>query len=211
MSNIVVYKRAFFVIKSSKYCVKAQIIRHVANKRQKDVLLCIAVPFGTCRQRNRGKIGKTDTQNTKSHRLGTTESFSLLPLPLLLTRCQALALHPEQQAFACRRLPIRHIQSACVFPTGFGQTLKRQLSAHLRNSLTSKCFAQKECKDKEIHKKIFLTGGRFFRKLFVFYKLLFVGTQIVFIFHKLFGDTQIISNFPSRLQAHNCFNFLHIV
>lgn len=59
-------------------------------------------------------------------------------------------------------------------------------------------------------KKIFLTGGRFFRKLFVFYKL-FVGTQIVFIFHKLLGGTQIVSNFTSRLQAHNCFNFLQIV
>ena len=58
-------------------------------------------------------------------------------------------------------------------------------------------------------KKIFLTGGRFFRKLFVFYKL-FVGTQIVFNFHKLYGDTQIVSNFTSRLQAHNCFNFFKL-
>ena len=43
MSNIVVYKRAFFVIKSSKHCVKAQIIRPIASKRQKDV--CFALLF----------------------------------------------------------------------------------------------------------------------------------------------------------------------
>lgn len=43
MSNIVVYKRAFFVIKSSKHCVKAKIIRHVASKRQKYV--CFTLLF----------------------------------------------------------------------------------------------------------------------------------------------------------------------
>lgn len=166
----------------------------------------VAVSFGTCRQRNRGKIGKTDTQKDKLPCFTTTESFSLLPLPLLQTRCQTLALLPEQQAFACRRLPIRHIQNACVLPTGFGQTLKRQLSAHLHNSLTSKKFCAERLQRKKFTKKIFLTGGRIFCKLFVFYKL-FVGTQIVFNFHKLLGGTQIVSNFTSRLQAHNCFNF----
>lgn len=117
-------------------------INHPPRCKQKTKrrLFCVAVPLGTCRQRNRGENRQGGTQNTKSYRLGTTESFSLLPLPLLQTRCQTLALHPEQKAFACRRLPIRHIQNACVLPTDFGQTLKRQLSAHLRNSLTSKKF-----------------------------------------------------------------------
>lgn len=55
-------------------------------------LFYVAVSFGTCRQRNREKIGKTDTQKDKLPCLTTTESFSLLPLPLLQTRCQTLAL-----------------------------------------------------------------------------------------------------------------------
>lgn len=90
------------------------------KQKAKRRLFCVAVPLGTCRQRNRGKIGKTDTQKDKLPCLTTTESFSLLPLPLLQTRCQTLALLPEQQAFACRRLPIRQIQNVCVLPTGFG-------------------------------------------------------------------------------------------
>lgn len=90
------------------------------KQKAKRRLFCVAVPLGTCRQRNRGKIGKTDTQKDKLPCLTTTESFSLLPLPLLQTRCQTLELHPEQQAFACRRLPIRQIQNVCVLPTGFG-------------------------------------------------------------------------------------------
>lgn len=90
------------------------------KQKTKRRLFCVAVPLGTCRQRNRGENRQGGTKNTKSYRLGTTESFSLLPLPLLQTRCQTLALHPEQKAFACRRLPIRQIQNVCVLPTGFG-------------------------------------------------------------------------------------------
>lgn len=97
-------------------------INHPPHCKQKTKrrLFCVAVPLGTCRQRNRGKIGKTDTPKDKLPCLTTTESFSLLPLPLLQTRCQTLELHPEQKAFACRRLPIRQIQNVCVLPTGFG-------------------------------------------------------------------------------------------
>lgn len=83
-------------------------------------------------------------------------------------------------------------------------------SALAQQPYKQKVLRRKNAKTRKFTKKIFLTGGRFFRKLFVFYKL-FVGTQIVFNFHKLFGDTQIVSNFTSRLQAHNCFNFLQIV
>lgn len=34
------------------------------KQKTKRRLFCVAVPFGTCRQRNRGKIGKADTKNT---------------------------------------------------------------------------------------------------------------------------------------------------
>ena len=79
-------------------------------------------------------------------------------------------------------------------------------SALAQQPYKQKVLRRKNAKTRKFTKKIFLTGGRFFRKLFVFYKS-FVGTQIVFIFHKLLGGTQIVSNFTSRLQAHNCFNF----
>lgn len=97
-------------------------INHPPRCKQKAKirLFCVAVPLGTCRQRNREKIAKTDTQKRQIALFGTTESFSLLPLPLLQTRCQTLALRPEQQAFSCRRLPIRQIQNVCELPTGFG-------------------------------------------------------------------------------------------
>ena len=78
------------------------------------------------------------------------------------------------------------------------------LSAIAKQTYKQKVLCRKNEKTRKVTKKIFLTGGRFFRKLFV-------GTQIVFIFHKLLGGTQIVSNFTSRLQAHNCFNFLQIV
>ena len=73
-------------------------------------------------------------------------------------------------------------------------------SALAQQPYKQKVLRRKNAKTMKFTKKIFLTGGRFFRKLFV-------GTQIVFNFHKLFGNTQIVSNFTSRLQAHNCFNF----
>lgn len=51
------------------------------KQKAKIRLFYVAVSFGTCTQRNRGKIGKTDTQKDKLPCLTTTESFSLLPLP----------------------------------------------------------------------------------------------------------------------------------
>ena len=102
-------------------------------------------------------------------------------------------------------------------------------SALAQQPYKQKVLRRKNAKTRKFTKKIFLTGGRFFRKLFVFYKL-FVGTQIVsnftsrlqahncFNFCKLFSDTQLLlftsclfssncSNFTSRLPVHNCFNF----
>ena len=35
------------------------------KQKTKRRLFCVAVPLGTCRQRNRGKIGKTDTPKTQ--------------------------------------------------------------------------------------------------------------------------------------------------
>lgn len=97
-------------------------INHPPHCKQKTKrrLFCVAVPLGIADNGIGGENRQGGTKNTKSYRLGTTESFSLLPLPLLQTRCQTLALHPEQKAFACRRLPIRQIQNACELPTGFG-------------------------------------------------------------------------------------------
>ena len=62
------------------------------KQKAKRLLFYVAISFGTYKQRNRGKIGKTDTQKDKLPCLTTTESFSLLPLPLLRTRCQTLEL-----------------------------------------------------------------------------------------------------------------------
>lgn len=185
-------------------------------------MFCIAVPFGTCRQRNRGKIGKTDTQNTKSYRLETTGNFSLLPLPLLQTRCQTLALLPEQQAFACRRLPIRHIQNACVLPTDFGQTLKRQLSAHLRNSLTSKKFCAERMQRQGNSQKNLPHRGKIFSQIICYFTSCLLVHKLCLFFtsylatHKLFLTFQavcrhtIVSIFANCLVLHNCF-YLQVV
>lgn len=178
MSNIVVYERAFFVIKSSKHCVKAQIIRPVAKKRQKYV--CFVLLFLSALAGN-GIGGKSARRIPKTQiaLFGNNGKFLSFTLPLLQTRCQALALPPEQQAFACLRLPIRHMQNACVLPTGFVQTLKRRHSAHLRTALQAKSFAQKDCKGKEIHKKNLPHRRKIFSQVVCWYTNCVYFSQVI--------------------------------
>lgn len=79
-------------------------------------------------------------------------------------------------------------------------------SALAQQPYKQKVLRRKNAKTMNSQKKSSSQEEDFFANYLFFYKL-FVGTQIVFIFHKLYGDTQIVSNFTRRLQAHNCFNF----
>ena len=79
-------------------------------------------------------------------------------------------------------------------------------SALAQQPYKQKVLRRKNAKTMNSQKKSSSQEEDFFANYLFFYKL-FVGTQIVFIFHKLYGNAQIVSNFTRRLQAHNCFNF----